>query len=336
MHECGSEDRSFGYFFHHGGRSNKCGNNICAVGGGAANSAVTFARQGFSTACVAAVGEDVSGEEVRRGLLRERIDTRFLVTKKRHPTAYAILILSPGGERTILVYRGASEYLEARDIPWKRVAAKWFYMFPGSALAATEQALAHAKRNGIRVALDPSGPMLKRGSAYFKKLLPSVDVLILNREEGSRITGTPYSKPEAIFKKIDAWMPCLAVLTDGKRGVHVSDGVNMYSARIYKEKKVVDRTGAGDAFGSGFVAGLIRGLTTNDKRQTTKRIVGRRSSVVGQCILYPPAIIERAIRLGSANATSVVEYVGAKEGILTKSDFQKSRWQKLHIARKRL
>jgi len=91
-------------------------------------------------------------------------------------------------------------------------------------------------------------------------------------------------------------------MTEGNKGVLVSDGKNIYSAGIFRGK-LVDRTGAGDAFGSGFVAGII------EKNN-----------------------IEYAIRLGSANATSVVEKIGAQAGILTKGEFEKSeRWQKFEI-----
>ena len=98
-------------------------------------------------------------------------------------------------------------------------------------------------------------------------------------------------------------MKGIVVMTKGPQGVAVSDGKMIWQAGSFKEKKMVDRTGAGDAFGSGFVAGLIQASR-----------------------------IEYAIRLGSANATSVVEYVGAKKGIVTKNDFEKSsRWKNFKI-----
>ena len=77
---------------------------------------------------------------------------------------------------------------------------------------------------------------------------------------------------------------------------------------------MVDRTGAGDAFGSGFVAGLMR-----HKEECKKGLCSHLA-------------VEYAIRLGSANATSMVESIGAKSGILTQKEFEKDhRWQKLSI-----
>ena len=97
-------------------------------------------------------------------------------------------------------------------------------------------------------------------------------------------------------------------MTKGPKGVIVSDGKYIYSAGTFKEKKYTDRTGAGDAFGSGFVSGLMR--------------TGK---------------IEEAIRLGTANGTAVVEEIGAKNGLLTKSRFEKeSRWRNFKITKTKL
>src|SRR3989344_8581849 len=98
-------------------------------------------------------------------------------------------------------------------------------------------------------------------------------------------------------------------MTDGHKGVMVSDGHYVYKAGIFKEKKLVDRTGAGDAFGSAFTAGLMR--------------CGIAAKNIGS---VKPSDVCFAIRLATANATSVVEHVGATEGALTKKGFANSRW----------
>jgi sugar/nucleoside kinase (ribokinase family) len=89
--------------------------------------------------------------------------------------------------------------------------------------------------------------------------------------------------------------------------VVVSDGKNIYSAGVFKEKRYIDRTGAGDAFGSGFVSGLIRNG------------------------------IEEGIKFGTANGTAVVEELGAKNGLLTKKRYQnEARWKNLKISKEKL
>ncbi|MDO8500003.1 MAG: carbohydrate kinase family protein [bacterium] len=274
-----------------------------STGGGATNAAVTFARLGFKTACVAVVGDDVSGGAVIRDLKHEKVYRGF-IKKKKKPTAYSILLESLSGERTVLVYRGASEDMDEKSITWSRLRARWFYV---SSLAGNlrllKRIVAFALTNNIRIAYNPGGKELKQR----QKLLPflkHIDILIANREEAALITGVSYKNEKNIFKKWDKMSPGINVLTDARRGVWVSDGKNIYKAGIYKEKKIVDRTGAGDAFGSGFVAGIMR----------------------------TPKDLARAVKLGSANATSKVEGMGAKYGLLTWRQFEgQKRWKYLPI-----
>ncbi len=277
---------------------------VFASGGGATNAAVTFSRQGFHTATICKIGNDVSGREVLSNLKSEGVSTGLVVEDKKLKTAYSVLILSNTGERTVLVYRGASENLTAEEINPRTLNTKWFYIAGSLPPAALDLILNQAKSVNAKVAMNPSKNQIKLGLKGLSDFLKKLDVVILNREEGSLLTGIKYGNERDIFKKLDEYVRGIIVLTDGPKGVMVSDGRKIYQAGIYKEKIVADRTGAGDAFGSGFVASLIS----------------------------EPNNIERAIKLASANATSVVESVGAKTGILSKDIFENdSRWKELDI-----
>lgn len=274
-----------------------------STGGGATNAAVTFARQGFRAATIAMVGDDVSGTTIKKDLAKEGVSTAFICVSKK-PTAYSVLLEPLSGERTVLVYRGASELLKPRDIEWDTLKAKWLYI---SSLAGNipllARLIAHAKKQGIQIAYNPGGKELLQK----EKLMPflkSVHVLIANREEAVLITDVHHEDERELFQKWDALSPGINVLTDARKGVSVSDGRIFYHAGIFSEKQVVDRTGAGDAFGSGFVSSLIA----------------------------HPDDIGRAIRLGSANATAKVEGMGAKYGLLTAHAFESAkRWRTLPI-----
>src|SRR3989344_915666 len=142
------------------------------------------------------------------------------------------------------------------------------------------RAIAALRRKKAKIAMDPSKYYLNLGARRLRPILRELDVITLNREEAAYLTGVPYGNERAIFKKFDTLVKGIAVMHDGP--------------------------GGGDAFGSGFVAGLAR----------------------IQDIGY-------AIRLGSANATSVVEAIGAQAGILTKRRFESEpRWRRLAITRK--
>lgn len=278
---------------------------IFTTGGGATNTAFTFRRQGLKTATLIKIGEDDSARQILQELKKEKIKT-FAVKEKKRGTAYSVVLLAPGGERTILVYRGASEDLKPKEVPWGKLRSRWAYISPGRIpFSLTSKIFNHFAKKGTLIAFNPSSSFIEMGLKKLRPLLTKTKVVILNHEEAASLTGIDYGRERKIFKKIDEAVPGIVVMTDGPKGVMVSDGYHIYQAETFKEEAVLDRTGAGDAFGSGFVAGLIQ-----------KREKCEKGKCRGDNIAY-------AIRLGSANATSVIERIGAKAGILTRYEFEK-------------
>ncbi|MFA5099096.1 MAG: carbohydrate kinase family protein [Candidatus Paceibacterota bacterium] len=275
---------------------------VFSTGGGSTNAATTFSRQGLKTAALFKTGSDESADYILDKIKKEKIIS-LAVKDKNKGSDYSTILLDSSGERTVLVHYGASSDLKISDIHFGKIKSKWAYIAPGDISFETiEKILSNLHKNKTFVAFNPSKKFIEMGLKKLKPLLDKTEVLILNLEEGSALTGISRKKEKEIFKKLDRAEKGIVVMTNGRKGVVVSDGKNIYHAGILGGR-VIDRTGAGDAFGSGFVAGLIRKNS-----------------------------IEYAIRLGSANATSVVGKIGAKEGILTKSDFEKSgRWKNFPI-----
>jgi len=273
------------------------------TGGGGANTAATFAAQGLAVAYVGLVGCDANGEEIIKELQRFGVETKFVKTADKAQTPSSI-ILSTGKERTILVYQGASHKLSEEDIDWEKIRdTKWFYVsgLSGDSALIFAKIVNFAKSSGIKIAVNPGNDQLTKDLAILKQALPKIDVLIVNQEEATMITGIDYKKEEEIFKKLDDLVPGVAVMSKGPEGVAVSDGKKIYRAGIPKSG-YVDRTGSGDAFGSGFVATIINGGS-----------------------------IEEAIQFGTANATSVIQQIGAKNGILKKDEW--GEWKKVEVTK---
>lgn len=291
------------------------------IGGGATNAAVTFARQGWQTGVLLRIGEDESGEAILKTLKSEKVKT-IPVFSKDKGTAFSVVMVSPGGERTILTYRGAGEEWPKSEIPFKKLSARWAYIVPSKISFSTISLMvAHLKSQGAKIAMNPSRFYIEMGPKQLKPILSRLDAVILNREEASLLTNIPYEQEEKIFRRLDELVDGIAIMTDGPKGVLVSDGEVIYKSGIFKEKKIIDRTGAGDAFGSAFISALAE---YEKKNKLPNKI-------------FPPQAIEYAIRLASANATSVVEHIGAQEGILAKRDFEKDRrWKKIRIESKKI
>ncbi|MBI4159929.1 carbohydrate kinase family protein [Candidatus Wolfebacteria bacterium] len=293
-------------------------NVVFRTGGGALNAATTFARQGLKTGAVVKIGNDSGGDAVVTDLKKERVHS--FAVRDRQGTAYSLVFHLKAGERTILVFRGASEDLRSNEVPATAINTRWVYIVPGTlpygALAAIFNRFDRAR---IHIAFAPSKHFIRMGIKRLAPILRRSSVVLMNREEGAMLTGLDFRKESAIFKELDALVYGIAVLTDGPRGVIVSDGERIYAAKTFREKNLLDRTGSGDAFGSGFVASLARRTLQSENGTWLKED------------------IMEAIRLGSANATSVVEHIGAQEGILTRRQFgREDRWGKLPIKVRRL
>ena len=274
-----------------------------SVGGGAINTAVTFANQGFKVAAICKIGNDPEGQDIREKSEAHGIHCDFFSEDKDHATSFSFILSLPDGSRTVFRYKGASWHLAESSIPWAQLKAKWLYInhMAGASHKVLPRLLATAKKQGVKIVWNPGSTQFEK-KRELQRMMNFADVFIVNQEEASLITGIPYQKKKEIFKKLDDLVHGLVIMTKGKDGVEVSDGKTLWSSGVLSMKKIVDRTGAGDAFGSGFVAALMK----------------------------KPGDIESAMQFASANATGVLKQWGASNGLLKKGD-SPLKWGALKI-----
>lgn len=281
-----------------------------SVGGGAINTAVTFANQGYKVAAIAKVGNDPEGRYILDNTASLSVYCDFIAQDKEHATSFAFIISLLNGSRTVFRHKGASWHLQEKNIPWIEFRAKWLYInhMAGDSHAVLPKLLEEAKSRGTQIAWNPGTTQLENPEEL-KKLMGYADLFIANQEEAAMITGIAYQKKKQIFKKLDELVQGRVIMTKGAKGVDVSDGKTLWSAGVLPLAKgnIVDRTGAGDAFGSGFVAALMR----------------------------KPSDIEYAIQFGSANATGVLTQWGAHNGLLQRGD-SPTKFGKLDIKKTQL
>jgi ribokinase len=258
-------------------------------GGGATNNAVSFVRKGLNVAIIAELGQDLVAATIEEELRRERVDAGFLVKEKLEETGISSIMVSSDGGRSVAVYRGAASMLEKRDIPWDQLYPKWIHLSSlGADMEVYEGIIGHAKAMGIKIAVNPGKYEIEHAREWGgMKLFEGVDVLLVNREEASALSGIDFGDDKVWQGDQQLPGPKRWVITDGKNGGKVGEaGKTFFYDRI--EVETIEETGAGDAFGSGLVAGLILGKE-----------------------------IEEAIDWGRKQAASVVQYMGAKKGLLS-------------------
>jgi len=266
------------------GSKNQLDGVIFSTGGGATNASVTFARQGFHSMYMGKIGHDIAGKAILDDLHSNGVDTSLVGYSKDMGSGYSAVLLAPNGERTIMSYRGASAHYDLQESDFHNLEADWFYVtsLDGN-FEVLDEVFAFAKKKGIKIAMNPGAKELA-DKTNLRRLIPQMTLLSMNKDEMQQIyEGKTMEELVRAAKKDVPYV----IVTDGPHGAVAADMHHIISAGMYEDVPVVDRTGAGDAFSSGFTAMIA----ANES-------------------------LEKAVTLASANSTSVVGSIGAKVGIL--------------------
>ena len=256
------------------------------IGGGGTNTAVSFSRLGLKTAYLGCIGNDDNGNKIIDLLEEEHVD--FIGSKIKALSNYSVILDSIESDRTILTYRDASNKLQFENIDMRNLKTKWMYAssLTDESFTTLEHIACYAHEHNSKFAFNASSYLTKKGIKFIRNLLTKTDVLILNKEEAMMLVGS--GAEEYLLETLSWYGPDIVVVTSGKYGVSALIDNKIYTASA-KRVLVKETTGAGDAFASGFVAGLI--MNRDPKF----------------CLL-----------LGMNNAESVVQSYGAKNVLLTK------------------
>lgn len=259
------------------------------TGGGGSNTAVAFARAGMSVAIVTETGKDIFAQLVMEDLHKEYVSTNFVVAEHKEQTGGSILLVGKDGGRTALVHRGAAALLDPQDIPLRALKhSRWIHLSSIGGRTATLKMIAEAVRiHNLSLSWNPGKhelELLTTGILGPAEL--PCQVLFLNAEEWAFV--------ENLHKELKRSIPEIIVTSGGEGGTIYTpqnpEGVQFASKHIAS----VDDTGAGDAFAAGYVTGKLSGTSA-----------------------------QVAASWGVENASAVIQYFGAKKGLLTKEELVK-------------
>ncbi len=256
-----------------------------AGGGSAANVAVWLAAQGVPTSYVGRVGDDALGRESVAGLI-DRGVTAWVSTEPDLTTGTCIVLVEPGGERSMLPDAGANATLTAADLPQRAFRpgghlhlSGYTLLNPGSRDAGLA-ALSMAAATDMTVSVDPSSaaPLAELGAARFLSMTRGVDLLLANRDEAAVLAGT--SDPHLAAQQLgDTYREVVVKL--GPDGAMWQQGFIGASAPAERGVDVVDTTGAGDAFAAGFLASWLLHPEPETALAAGCRLAARAVSKVG-------------------------------------------------------
>lgn len=227
-------------------------------GGGAANSAINCAGLGLRTAIITAVGADANGKELRNLFRSHHISVRSLEINTQATGTSFVLVDTPTGEHTAFVHYGAARELRAKHLT--QLKSRWLYL---TSIASSQwsELVQRVCAHAAQLAWNPGSTQLAAGYSGIKNFLQDTSVFIVNRDEATELVLSHPDHPTAgtvlqMAKTIHSWGPGMVVITDGLRGSLIYDGNYRYQDKPTPVTPV-DTTGAGDCFGSSFVAGLV-------------------------------------------------------------------------------
>lgn len=262
--------------------------------GNAPNAAVSFARLGVNSGLESNVGGDKAGRDIIEKLHKEDVDTHLVRINPDNATNYHY-VLWYKEERTILIKHEEYEYhwpkLKPKETP------KWIYFSSISEKAIDfhdELADWLDENPEVNLAFQPGTFQMQAGVERLSRIYQHTNVLILNREEAVEVSGGNYDDLHDLMNRFHSYGCKIVVITDGPDGAYASDGETRLKMPLYPDPEPPkERTGAGDAFASTFVAALVKGNN-----------------------------LEGALQWAPINSMNVVQHVGAQDGLLSQEKIE--------------
>ncbi len=263
-----------------------------SIGGNAANNSVGTKRLGVNTAIVLTLGQDSVADMIIQRLKEEGVDSTFVIQQPGTASNYSSII-NYSGERTIFVYHAPRSY----EYPVKLPVAPWVYLTSmGESFRPFYVHMADfLKANpAVKLAFNPGSWQLRNEYKDIADIMSLSYIVFVNREEAEKLTafGESRNKDRDILIALNKLGPKVCIITDGGAGSLAYDSVN---GKFYKvgvlPVDAYERTGAGDAFGSGFLSAFIHGKP-----------------------------IDESLLWGTCNSASVIGYTGSQKGLLKEAE----------------
>jgi len=261
-----------------------------SIGGNAANNAIGVTRLGLKTALVLTIGDDLVGDQIEKRLADEGIDLTYVIRQTATNSNYSTII-NYQGERTIFSYHTPRSYeypVELPKVPWAYLTSMGDSFRP-----FYNHFVDWLKKNPeVKLAFNPGTRQIKEGIEGIGDVLALTYILFVNREEAEELVDftDSHGKEKDLLQAVMKLGPKIPIITDGENGSFTFDGQRYIKVGVLPVD-AFERTGAGDAFGSGCLSAIIKGKT-----------------------------FAEALLWGTVNSASVIGYVGAQKGLLKEEE----------------
>ena len=226
------------------------------VGGSAANVAIGVRRLGLKSAVIAKVGFDSFGRIAVDELMKEGVDLSGLRVGFGS-TGFTVVVINRRGQILLYGFKGASEELMPHEVDVRLIESAKYVHIASLRLDTSVEVARKARGLGKVVSWDPGRVLSKLGLPKLKEIIKYVNIVLANEEEATNMTGeSDYKEAAEVVRGLG---PELVIVKRGPKGVYVNSNQGCFSAPPLNPPKMVDTTGAGDAFAAGLLTGLSRG-----------------------------------------------------------------------------
>jgi len=226
-----------------------------APGGSAANTIVGLARLGVKTGFIGKVANDHEGRLLLDDFRREGVNTNGIIIAKEGNSGTVSAFVDKNGERALYVHPSVNDTLTFEETNLEYASQTDFLHLT----SMDEKPFQAQKRlieelSNVKVSLDPGEIYARKSLAKLRPIIKRCFVVMPSEGEVKLLTGKKWKEGAELLLHEGAGIVAVKL---GEKGCYVTDGSQSHMVPPYKAK-VVDTTGAGDAFCAGFLYGLIK------------------------------------------------------------------------------
>lgn len=259
-------------------------------GGNGMNVSIGLSRLGHSTTFYTYLGNDTYSHEIEELLKKENIQ---VIAEKDGETSDISFILDLYDDRIIFSHHPIREH--GFSAPEDQKFDRIFLSSVGDEWEESyKKVLNYALYSQTPIIFSPGSRQLNDMNDTFFSVLHTSEYILINKDEASEILdhfGTAHTDIRSIIVGLSKLGPKIVSITDGRNGAYGFDGSQIYHCKPFSEEKATEKTGAGDAYASGFLSALSHGKP-----------------------------VKEAMVWGSMNAHMVMQQTGAQEGLLSQEE----------------
>jgi fructokinase len=234
-------------------------------GGSVANSIVGLSQLGDKVGFIGKVSDDNFGRKYEEGLAKENVEYFYSKKKEELPTGTCLIFVTPDSERTMCTFLGTAGKINENDVSSEAIKRSEIIFLEGYLWdeGGPKKAFDKAINNANKVAMSLSDLFcVDRHKPHFLNLVKNkLDITFANEQEiTSLIDAKNFNEVIDFSKQLNK----LVVVTRGEKGAVAINGEEIFESDVKKNLEIVDLTGAGDLFASGFLHGIINKMSIKE------------------------------------------------------------------------